>query len=136
MLTSSVTLKISTLYPPPHHHLFFLLYLFYILYPLNWLTILDHLNTPRDYSRCYHSVVNYLSISLLLLLVLLKLLHHFRLISNSRGTCVISYLSILNKSPMSPPIIIFHVLLSSHLLTSLNSLRSLSSIYVLDLLLS
>jgi len=123
------------LHTPSYHCLFFLLYLFYILYPLNWLTKLDPLKIPMAYSRRYHSAVNYLFISLLLLLLLLKLLHRFWLITNLR-TCVLSYLYILNNSPVSPPIIIFHVLLPSHLLTLLNSLRSLSPVYVLDLLLS
>lgn len=51
----------------------------------------------------------------------------------------ISYLiTLLYRSPTinTLKIIIFHVLLSSHLLTSPNSLKSLSPVYVLDLLLS
>jgi len=58
---------------------FSLLYLSHILYPLNRLTTLELLTIPLDYSRSYQSVVNYLSISLLLRL-LLVLLYCFRLV--------------------------------------------------------
>jgi len=57
-LTSSVTLREPTLYPLLPSS-FSLLYIFHILYPLNRLTTLDPLNISRDYSRRYHSVMNY-----------------------------------------------------------------------------
>jgi len=120
---------------PSYHRHFLLLYLFHIVYPLNLLTTSDPLNIPKDYSRRYHSAVNYLPY---IFYFSFYYLNYYTVLCSSliRGTCVVSYLSILNNSPMSPSIIIFHVVLSSHLLTSLNSLRSLSLVYVLDLLLS
>jgi hypothetical protein len=83
-LTSSCIRKTPTSYPISSSS-FSLLYLFHILYHLNRLKTLDFFKYPKGLlsllALCRELPIY---ISLLLLLLLLKLLHRFRLIPNSR----------------------------------------------------